>query len=335
MAFIPSSLHQNTAGTYLPVLSVLGLLDIVVQFAIFSILMYTISRAALQYMRNPGWFWRVSLVGLACLAPISLFEATYVLDNYKDMAIIPFAYGAGVTSDILLRIACACIAVCRLQRLRALGHQSRRLSTALFYAVSTIMVTVMATNLWPTLAARLAFNSSTASLEDMWDAYVRARNADIWAFLAIHTANILMDVAFVVAAARLYPQVGSIGHHGHKGSDAHWRCTLPYLPSLLAATLSIVLELTGPCHSLDHPLSFVAVALLRLVPTAQAYTFYNVTVSQTRCIMQHAISSAHNSMEANDLEVHSTSRGCAQPSIQILTSSTKQSVSKPARRRDY
>ncbi|KAL7749321.1 hypothetical protein RI367_005192 [Sorochytrium milnesiophthora] len=280
----------------------LRIADIAIQAIAFCMMCYTLWTVSLRFGRDrSSWFWRASLFGVLCLTPVPLFELIYVLDLFASMGAFPYGFGEGFVGDLLLRIASATIVICRFQRLLIVSPWPKQRSKYLFYGMSLTVIVLMIVDLWATGVTRLAFVTPSTPFMELLTDFNMLRTVDVITLPALHIISLATDLQFVLVLINSKLQVKSATKTTSGAPQATdmlrqraflTHLILPYLPSALCAMLFIVLigvEFTRPA---DTNLSFCSIALTRFTPTIEAFVFFNVTIQQTRNIIQQAESFA-------------------------------------------
>ncbi|KAL7749040.1 hypothetical protein RI367_005691 [Sorochytrium milnesiophthora] len=327
-----------------------GILDIIIQSISFSLMCYTLYTTYQQLRRNPTYFWKASMAGVLCLAPVPLFEIAYSLSSFSSQSLWPFSPMLTLLADILLRIACVLLTLCRFRRLLIVSNQYRH-AQVVHNIMSLVIVVAMTASLWSNCVLRVtqlqtgvnnAANSITPAGEA--DLVNRDRIIGFVTFVIVFAASIATDTLFLIILTRAADGVRDASKSGGKPSATSPTPTdavssvaacdekrrqrrqfiaelmLPYAPSALVAILYFVLQVLAIVAPWIPRLNYSSIALNRFAPAVEAFVFYNVTVRQTRKIMREG---AHASRSTPAGRVSSATKASgADQSMDTTTTNT-------------
>ncbi|KAL7749320.1 hypothetical protein RI367_005191 [Sorochytrium milnesiophthora] len=292
---------------------IFGTLNLVLQTASFILMCRTLYTALTNLWRNQSRFWIASAVGVLCLTPVPLFEICYTLSSFSNQTLWSYPPWVTLIGDILLRVACLLLALCRFYRVSVISPLPKSHTSRLFYSMSALIGLSMLVNLWSDAALRLAEirlgtsgAAGTSTLPEEQALIASDRVVGFVTFLIFQGAVVATDYAFVRILFAAAGQVTAVSHPVTNGGSAPVNTAggnmaeivrqrkltktllLPYLPSVIIALLYIFVQILAFVAPTIPKINFTAIALNRFAPAVEAFVFYNVTVRQTRMIMREA-----------------------------------------------
>ncbi|KAL7749360.1 hypothetical protein RI367_005231 [Sorochytrium milnesiophthora] len=252
-----------------------GVIDIAIQSVAFCLLCYSLWMVCSQLQHSARRFWVASFIGLLCMAPVPLFGITLTLLSFTTQSQFSFPTYVALIGDVLLRLGCIVLTLCRFQRVRRVCQLPKRWSTALLYSASGAVVAAMAVNLWSDVSLRLqraqdgAANVLTLPVEEWLD-----RTVAFASFVVVNGANLATDIIFFAVLFR---------------SASPPRPTRAQLAQGLSTTISLLylaLQTVAVAAPWVPNMTYASIALNRFVPAVDAFVFYAFIVFRTRRIVE-------------------------------------------------
>ncbi|KAL7749322.1 hypothetical protein RI367_005193 [Sorochytrium milnesiophthora] len=248
-----------------------GVIDITIQSLAFCLLCYSLWVVCCQLQHSARRFWVASFIGLLCMAPVPLFGITFTLLSFTTQSQFSFPTYVALIGDVLLRLGCIMLTLCRFHRVRRVCQLPKRWSTALLYSASGAVVAAMAVNLWSDVSLRLqrAQDVLTLPVEEWLD-----RTIAFASFVLVNGANLATDIILFAVLFR------------SASSPRPTRAQLARGLLLTILLLYLALQTVAVAAPWVPNMTYASIALNRFVPAVDAFVFYTFIVFRTRRIVE-------------------------------------------------